>query len=394
MKGGCSRRSENDEESIAGDHLRNLMRSFVFLTCVLSMTIPGTSQVFSPAGQSTGTTLQNAKPVASPSGFTDAEQKEFTALDPIDAHTHVYRNDAAFSSMLQQLHLHVLDVLVVDVNDDANHRTFELLKQSAWQFVSSNPGHASLSTTFDPFTWNEPDFPNSVIKSINADFAHGAVGVTTWTNLGMQLKAASGSPAMLDDLRLEAIYKDIAKQHKTLMAHITTADEAWTPNPGAASSDHPATPSNNSKPSPILQARDHLLQMNLNLRVVGAHFASLKEGLDQITRRMEQYPNLAVDTSGRIDDLMLQPREQAIAFLLKFQDRILYGSDMGFRKADLPEKVVASWQSRYALDWRFFSSDDTLEYKGRQVHGLHLPPSVLHKLYHDNAVHWVPGIVR
>jgi hypothetical protein len=351
------------------------MRSFVFLTCILSMAIPGTSQAFAPASQST-----NSKPAA----FTQAELKEFTALEPIDAHTHVYRNDAAFSAMLQQLHLHVLDVLVVDVNDDANHRTFEPLKQSAWQFVSSNPGHASLSTTFDPFTWNDPGFPNSVIKSINADFAHGAVGLTTWTNLGMQLKNASGSPAMPDDPKLEAIYKDIARQHKTLMAHITTADEAWTPN----------SPSSNSKPSPILQARDHILQTNPNLRVVGAHFASLKENLDQITRRMEQYPNLAVDTSGRIDALTTLPREQAIAFLLKFQDRILYGSDMGFRKADLPENVVASWQSRYALDWRFFSSDYTFEYKGRQVRGLHLPPSVLHKLYHDNAAHWVPGIVR
>lgn len=374
------------------------MRSFVFLICVLSMTTPGTPLVIAPITQSAeaNAARPGSKPAQPQAGFSDAEQKEFTALEPIDAHTHVYRSDAAFSAMLQQLHLHVLDVLVVDVNDDANHRTFEPLKQSALQFVSSNPGHASLSTTFDPFTWNEPDFPNSVIKSINADFAHGAVGVTTWTNLGMQLKDASGSPAMLDDPRLEAIYKDIARQHKTLMAHITTADEAWNPSTDGAASDHPATssPSNNSEPSPILQARDHLLQMNPKLRVVGAHFGSLKENLDQVTSRMERYPNLAVDTSGRIDALMLQPREQALAFILKFQDRILYGSDMGFRKADLPEKVVASWQSRYALDWRFFSSDDTFEYKGQQVHGLHLPPSVLHKLYHDNAVHWVPGIVR
>jgi hypothetical protein len=369
------------------------MRSFAFLICVLSLTTAGTPQATAPAGQSAeaNSALQSSKPARPQAGFSDAELKEFTALEPIDAHTHVYRNDAAFSAMLQQLHLHVLDVLVVDVNDDANHRTFDPLKQAAWQFVSSNPGHASLSTTFDPFTWSEPDFPTSVVKSINSDFAHGAVGVTTWTNLGMQLKDASGSPAMLDDPRLEAIYKDIARQHKTLMAHITTADEAWTPNTGSASSDHPA---NNSEPSPILQARDHLLQMNPNLRVVAAHFGSLKENLDQVTRRMEQYPNLAVDTSGRIDALMLQPREQALAFILKFQDRILYGSDMGFRKADLPEKVVASWQSRYVLDWRFFSSNDTFEYKGRQVQGLHLPSPILHKLYHDNAVHWVPGIVR
>jgi hypothetical protein len=372
------------------------MRSFALLICVLSFTPAATAQATAPGTPSpeANPVLQTSSPAQPQSGFTEAELKEFTALEPIDAHTHVYRSDAVFSAMLERLHLHVLDVLVVDVNDDANHRTFEPLKQSAWQFVSSNPGHASLSTTFDPFTWNEPDFPNSVIKSINADFAHGAVGVTTWTNLGMQLNDSTGSPAMPDDPRLEPIYKDIARQHKTLMAHVTTADEAWTPNTATNS---PSNNSANPQPPPIpalLQARDHILQMNPDLRVVGAHFGSLKENLDQVTRRMEQYPNLAVDTSGRIDALMMQPREQALAFILKFQNRILYGSDMGFRKADIPDNVVASWQSRYALEWRFLSSDDTFEYKGHQVHALHLPPSVLRKLYHDNAVRWVPGIVR
>jgi hypothetical protein len=371
------------------------MRSFVFLTCVLSLAIPGTSQAFAASGQSTEAALQSSKPATLKSGATDAELKEFIALEPIDAHTHIYRNDAAFSAMLQRLHLHVLDVLVVDVKDDATHRTFEPLKQAAWQFVSSNAHHAALSTSFDPFTWNEPGFPNSVVASINQDFAHGAVAVTTWTNLGMQLKDASGRPAMPDDPRLEAIYKDIARQHKTLMAHITTADEAWTPDSAASNFAAANSSSNSEQPVPaILQARDRILQQNPNLRVVGAHFGALKEGLDQSARRLQQYPDFAVDTSGRLDYLMTLPREQVLAFILKFQDRILYGSDMGFRKADVPEAVVTSWQTRYALDWRYLSSDDTFEYKGHQVRGLHLPQPVLRKLFHDNAVHWIPGIVQ
>jgi hypothetical protein len=371
------------------------MRSLVFLICVLSMAVSSPSQAFAPAGQSTEAASQSAKPTPSKPDPAEAELKEFAALEPIDAHTHIYRNDPAFSAMLQRLHLHVLDLLVVDVKDNATHRTFEPLKQAAWQFVSSNAPHAALSTSFDPFTWNEPDFPNSVIESINQDFAHGAVAVTTWTNLGMQLKDASGRPSMLDDPRLEAIYNDIARQHKTLMAHITTADEAWAPGfDGAPLATTNSSSNGADQPVPaILQARDHILQQNPNLRVVGAHFGSLKESLDQVTRRMLQYPDFAVDTSGRIDSLMTQPREQVVAFLLKFQDRILYGSDMGFRKADTAEDIVSSWQRRYALDWRYFSSDDTFEYKGHPVHGLHLPEPVLRKLFHDNAVRWIPGIV-
>jgi hypothetical protein len=371
------------------------MRRFVFLAGILSLAISGTSPAFARAAQPAEIAPQSAKPAASQTDLSEAELKEFAALEPIDAHTHIYRSDPAFSAMLQRLHLHVLDVLVVDVNDDATHRTFEPLKQAAWQFVSSNARHAALSTSFDPLMWNEPGFPNSVVAAINQDFAHGAVGVTTWTNLGMQLKDPSGSPAMLDDPRLEVIYKDIARQNKTLMAHITTADEAWVPDSAASNPSAANSSGNPDKPvSVILQARDRILQQNPNLRVVGAHFGSLKENLDQVSRHMEQYPNFAVDTSGRIDGLMTQPREQVVAFLLKFQDRILYGSDMGFRKANLPEDVVTSWQTRYALDWRYFSTDDTFEYKGHQVHGLHLPEPVLRKLFHDNAVHWIPGIVQ
>jgi hypothetical protein len=363
--------------------LRNLMKSFasvksfasmtrVLSICILSMIVP-----VAPCAMAS----------SAPSASQESALKEFIALEPVDAHTHVYRDDPAFSAMLQRLHLHVLDVLVVDVKDDATHRTLDSLKQGALQFVSSNPGRASLSTTFNPFTWNDPGFPSSVIASLNQDFAHGAVGMTTWTNLGMVLKDASGKPVMLDDPKLQLIYKDIAAKHKTLIAHITTADEAWSPATDASSNPQSSVPA-------ILQSRDRILQQNPHLRVVGAHLGSLKDDLDQVGRRMEQYPDFAVDTSGRIDYLTTQPREQVLAFLLKFQDRILYGSDLGFRKADVTGDAIELWQSRYALDWRYFSSDDTFDYKGRQVHGLHLPAPVLRKLFRDNAIRWVPGIAH
>jgi hypothetical protein len=30
---------------------------------------------------------------------------------------------------------------------------------------------------------------------------------------------------------------------------------------------------------------------------------------------------------------------------------------------------------------------------GQHVQGLALPAGVLHKLYHDNALHWIPGVI-
>ena len=45
-------------------------------------------------------------------------------------------------------------------------------------------------------------------------------------------------------------------------------------------------------------------------------------------------------------------------------------------------------------DWNFFSTNNTVEFQGRKVQGLQLPDAVLRKLYHDNAVHWIPTIAN
>jgi hypothetical protein len=39
-----------------------------------------------------------------------------------------------------------------------------------------------------------------------------------------------------------------------------------------------------------------------------------------------------------------------------------------------------------------YSTADTFNYDGHMVKGLKLLLPVLRKLYHDNAVHWIPGL--
>jgi hypothetical protein len=89
---------------------------------------------------------------------------------------------------------------------------------------------------------------------------------------------------------------------------------------------------------------------------------------------------------------MLQPREKVRAFIIKYQDRILYATDLVTMPQDKTEKALGEWTTTYERDWKFFATDQALEYRGQNVQGLRLPESVLRKLYHDNAVHWIPGI--
>jgi hypothetical protein len=57
------------------------------------------------------------------------------------------------------------------------------------------------------------------------------------------------------------------------------------------------------------------------------------------------------------------------------------------------QDAIKEWEDQYARDWRYFATRDKFEYEGHQTQGLGLPPTVLRKLYHANAVHWFPGIL-
>ena len=144
---------------------------------------------------------------------------EFTSLEPIDAHTHVSQTGPAFVAMLERLHLHVLDILYVD-DTDPYRASMEPQKQDALKFVASSKSYAQLCTTFDPFRFNDAQpYPGKAIDALNQDFANGAVAAKIWKNLGMEIKDGSGHYVMLDDLRFQPIYKDIAAQGKTLITH-------------------------------------------------------------------------------------------------------------------------------------------------------------------------------
>jgi predicted TIM-barrel fold metal-dependent hydrolase len=321
-----------------------------------------------------------------PPKFTDAELKEFTALRPIDIHTHILNADPAFTAMLEHFNLHVLDIYVGHVVEPAastyTPETFISHKQDSWHAVLSSGGRAKLSTSFPRVGWDNPGWTRAAISSVDDDIAKGAVGVTIWTNSVTQFKDPSGKFVMSDDPKLEPIYKHMAAKNIPLISHTAMLDDTWVPNPAAKASGEAAA----------LAARDRIIEQIPTLRVVAAHLGSYKEEMGQLSARLDRYPNLAVDTAGRMDYLMGLPKEQVVAFIQKYQDRILYGSDNGFNETETIDATLAKWQSHYALEWRYLSGDGTIEYHGHQVQCLHLPKPVLQKLYHENAIHWVPGI--
>jgi hypothetical protein len=369
----------------------------IWLLLISGLAIAGCSNrqpVNPPQPVSSG---EASTPVTGP--FSADELQKFNKLDPVDSHVHIYQTNPAFLALLQRLNLHVLNIIVPRSPDQ---RDLDQERQQSWDFVRASQGQATLCTTFNPFGYRDPGFSRSAISQIDRDFAQGAVAVKIWKNIGEQVKDAKGNYILPDNPAFEPIYKDIAAHNKTLIAHVADPNTMWEP-PTPTAPDysyymkHPewymyGKPNAPSKEA-ILRARDHLLELNPKLRVVGAHLGSMEADLHQIGQHLDQYPNFAIDIAARMPYLVMKPRADMIAFIEKYQDRLLYATDNELLAEDSVPDTLRSWENTYAFDWRFLATNDTLQYKGRKVQGLDLPAPILAKLYHENAVRWIPDIL-
>lgn len=341
-----------------------------------------------------------AEKVSAEQTISEQALKSLAALEPIDVHVHVFKTDPAFQAFLKRLHLTLLNILVVD--DTHSHRKqLEPQVADAFALVLSSRGHVALCTTFDPYKFNDASFGSEAIKQLEANFDQGAVAVKIWKNIGMEIKDRNGKFIMPDDPKFAPIYQEIARRGKTLMSHVAEPDVAWGPpdpsdpswsyyqeNPQWYLGDKPEYPAKKT----ILEARDHILASNPTLRMVGVHLGSMEKDLDGIARRFDRYPNFAVDTAARMDYLMAAPPEKVKAFLIKYQDRILYGTDLDLLATANVEEELKDWQSTYVRDWTFLATDQIIEQQGRKAHGLKLPETVLRKIYRTNALRWIQGL--
>ncbi len=143
-------------------------------------------------------------------------------------------------------------------------------------------------------------------------------------------------------------------------------------------------------------ARDSVLAHHPDLRLVGCHLGSVEFDVDELARRFDLYPNFAADMAARICHFQVQDRDKVRAFIIKYQDRLLYGTDLQARYVFESEELVTPadrLERTYENDYRYFATDEELtvpEVNG-PFHGLALPREVLEKIFYKNFYVWYPG---
>jgi hypothetical protein len=320
-------------------------------------------------------------------------------FERLDTHVHVHRDAPAIAAALRKSNWRGLDIVVCPASGEEPFDLDEKLRATL-KVARDSAGALAWASTFDARGFEGPGFTERTIAALRRTFDDGAAGVKIWKNIGMAIKSKSGAYLLPDDPALLPIYEAIERAGKTLIAHLAEPDGAWLPldakNPEVAyySSNRqwhmfgrPGAPLK----APILAARDRVLALYPKLRVVGCHLGSDEDDLKQLAKRLDAYPNFAVDTAARVRYFARGERESVRDFLTRYQDRILYATDFSLREGDAA-RAAASLQATHERDWAFFAGTETMEYAGHPTRGLGLGESILRKIFRDNALRWLPGL--
>jgi predicted TIM-barrel fold metal-dependent hydrolase len=225
----------------------------------------------------------------------------------------------------------------------------------------------------------------------------GARGLKVLKELGLVYRDAAGDLVRVDDERLAPIWEAAARLGVPVLIH--QSDPHGFFEPVAPANEHydslrkypgwsfcdPAFP----RKKELIARRDRLVRDHPGTTFLLPHVANCAEDLAYVAGLLDANPNVYIDFSARCDELGRQPYS-AREFLIAYQDRVVFGSDM-------PASV-----EMYRFHFRFLETFDEYivppDYDGTfgrhrwRVHGLGLPDEVLRKIYFENALRLIPGV--
>ena len=317
-------------------------------------------------------------------------QKQSTPSKPkypvIDVHTH-FSSDLSPAFLIEKMD--ELGIRAI-INLSGGYGT--KLDRMLEKFSQYDPHRLIIFCNLDLSKIDDPDFSEQMVAFLSAAHAKGAKGLKIFKNLGLTLKDKTGQIVAVDDARLDPVWAKAGELGMPVLIH--TADPVAFFKPANRFNErlmqlkrHPDWSFYGAefpKRETIIAQRNRVIESHPDTVFIGAHVGNSAEDLTAIGKLLESCPNLYVDIAARVAELGRQPYT-AREFIIKYQDRILFGTDR------YPGKSI---QPRYKIYYRFLQTQDeyfdyydhpfppTGEWK---IYGLFLPDEVLEKIYFKNA---------
>ncbi len=289
-----------------------------------------------------------------------------------------------------------LDGKLADLSED--HRSFlwSKYKERFVIFVHFDWQGSAAGDDYANWDCHQPDFARRIAMQLAAAKEQGVSGVKIFKSFGLNIRNPDGDLTAIDDPRWDPIWTACGELGLPILIHtadpaafflpIDRTNERWEelqrhPDWSFYGVDFPSR-------NELLEARNRVVARHPKTIFVGAHVANNSENLAEVSKWLDQYPNLYIDIASRIGELGRQPFT-AKEFIEKYQDRVLLGTD-----GPWPEK-------RIRLYWRFLETrDEYFPYSEKpfppqgfwNIYGLGLGDTVLKKVYSENAARIIPGV--
>ncbi len=301
----------------------------------------------------------------------------------IDVHTHSSMNQMKTPADVEAW-VRRMDQVGVEISVVFTEATGAEFDRQADLFLKSHPDRFQVYCGIDVTAPEAPDYPARAARELERCDRHGARGVGEITDKGWGLQGSGinlprDRRLHLDDRRLHAFWDKCAELELPVNVHIADHPSCWQPL-GRTQERTPDFQGFNlaDKDVPsyeeLLASRDRVLARHARTRFIFCHLSNQGNDTAALAAVLDKFPNLYLDISARDYELGRQPRT-ARKFLLRYRNRVLFGTDMGWDR-----EMYERW-------WRLLETGD--EYLPGRVwwryYGLQLPNKVLKSLYRNNA---------
>ena len=253
----------------------------------------------------------------------------------------------------------------------------------------------------EPLFKDHRRFVDECIGLLQEHVQKGAKGLKILKELGLHYHDSDGKLIPVDDPRLAPVWEEAARLKLPVLMHQADPDGFF--EPVTTENEHyeslkkyplwsfadPKYP----RKQELLKRRDNLIRQHPQTTFILPHFANRAEDIGYVADLMDENPNVYIDFSARLDELGRQPYT-AREFFLKYQDRIVFGTDMPANIESSPDMYRTYFRFLETYDEAFYSPDydGTFERARWTICGIGLPPEVLRKIYHKNIMTILPSL--
>jgi predicted TIM-barrel fold metal-dependent hydrolase len=327
-------------------------------------------------------------------------------LPRIDVHTHIELGalPKALKLLGQNRIVHIVNLSGGSPGGDGLEDTLAEARAIGHTTVFVNPDFREIK--------KGPGYGARMAAKIKQGHDLGAKGVKIAKGLGLGYIDAKKQLVPVDDKGLDPVFEMAGKLNMPIAIHTGDPKAFW----------KPATPDNERFDE--LRVHPHWsffgapvswedLYGQFERRVarhpktifIGVHFGNDPEDPARVAQMLDRHPNLYIDTAARVPEIgRVDANHDAArmrAFFEKYQDRILFGTDVGVGIADEdlmlgstgatppgPSDVTRFFEST----WRWFETNEAhipspTPIQGRwTIDGIGLPRAILEKVYSANAI--------